>query len=147
MPGLGQNCPTSKSFADKPFRLIGQSWVGVSDPNEFVRHPGINVLTLGRLVANNCTDIHRQSMTELEEDIMNYLLDHPEAKDTLDGIQRWWVLEQRVKREMAQVEKAVTRLIQREWLLVRRGVDSQVHYRLNPAKTAEIAAELGRKAD
>jgi hypothetical protein len=86
-------------------------------------------------------------MTELEEDIMNYLLDHPEAKDTLDGIQRWWVLEQRVKREMAQVEKAVTRLIQREWLLVRRGVDSQVHYRLNPAKTAEIAAELGRKAD
>jgi hypothetical protein len=85
-------------------------------------------------------------MTEAEEDIMSYLLDHPDAKDTLEGILRWWVMEQRVKREMMQVEKAVVALTEREWLLKRTGADSQVHYRLNPTKTWEIAAELGRKS-
>lgn len=83
----------------------------------------------------------------MEEDIMSYLLDHPEAKDTLDGIVRWWVLDQRVKREMMQVEKALFSLTQREWLLERTGADSQVHYRLNPAKEPEIARELGRKSN
>jgi hypothetical protein len=86
-------------------------------------------------------------MTEMEEDIMHYLLDHPGAKDTLDGIARWWVLEQRVKREVMEVQRAVAGLVRRKWLLERRGADAQVHYRLNPAKTGQIAAELGRKAD
>jgi hypothetical protein len=88
-----------------------------------------------------------QSITQMEEDIVSYLLDHPEAQDTMDGIVHWWVLEQRAKREMMQIEKAVTELVHREWLLTRRGPDSQMHYSLNPTKTAEIAAELGRKAD
>jgi len=86
-------------------------------------------------------------VTEIEEDILSYLLEHPDAKDTLEGILRWWVLEQRFKREMRQVEKAVNLLVQREWLLQRTGADSQVHYRLNPGKATEIAAELGRKSD
>jgi len=86
-------------------------------------------------------------MTEMEEDILHYLLDHPKAKDTLDGIVRWWVLEQRAKREMKQVQKAVAGLVAREWLLERKGADSQVHYRLNQEKAAEIAAELGRATD
>lgn len=86
-------------------------------------------------------------MTEMEEDIVRYLVEHPDAKDTLDGILRWWVMEQRVKREMMQVEKAVVALTQRDWLLKRTGADSQVHYRLNPAKAGEITAELGRKSD
>jgi hypothetical protein len=91
--------------------------------------------------------IVRRSVTEIEEDILSYLLEHPDAKDTLEGILRWWVLEQRFKREMRQVEKAVDLLVQREWLLQRAGADSQVHYRLNAAKAEEIAAELGRKLD
>jgi hypothetical protein len=83
----------------------------------------------------------------MAEDILNYLLDHPEAKDTLDGIARWWILEQRVKREMEEVKAALADLTQKGWLLERRGADTLVHYRLNPARAREIAAELGRKVD
>jgi hypothetical protein len=86
-------------------------------------------------------------MTQVEEDIVGYLLDHPEAKDTLDGIVRWWVMEQRIRREMLQVEQAIGELVQRGWLLERESADAQVHYRLNPAKTEEIAAALGRGAE
>ncbi len=86
-------------------------------------------------------------MTQVEEDIVNYLLDHPEAKDTLEGIVRWWVMEQRMRREMLQVQQAIGELVQREWLLERQGADAQLHYRLNPAKTEEIAAALGKKAE
>jgi hypothetical protein len=88
-----------------------------------------------------------QSITEIEEDIMSYLLDHPGAKDTQEGIVRWWVLEQRIKLETLQVEKALAKLVQREWLQQRRGADSHVHYSLNATKTKEIAVELGRKTD
>ena len=86
-------------------------------------------------------------MTQVEEDIVSYLLDHPEAKDTMDGIVRWWMLELRIKREIMQVEQAVVQLVQREWLIGRRGADSQVHYSLNSTKAEEIAAALGRKAE
>lgn len=86
-------------------------------------------------------------MTQVEEDIVNYLLDHPEAKDTLEGIVRWWVMEQRIRREMLQVQQAIGELVQRGWLLERESADAKVHYRLNPAKTEEIATALGRRAE
>jgi hypothetical protein len=29
--------------------------------------------------------------TEIAREILAYLLDHPDAQDTLDGISQWWV--------------------------------------------------------
>ena len=86
-------------------------------------------------------------MTQVEEDIVSYLLDHPEAKDTMDGIVRWWMFELRIKREIMQVEHAIADLVQRDWVIARRGADAQVHYGLNSAKAEEIAVALGRKAE
>jgi len=86
-------------------------------------------------------------MTGMAEDILNYLMDHPEASDTVDGIARWWILEQRVKREMEEVKATLSDLARRGFVLERKSADTVAHYRLNPAKAVEIAAELGRKIE
>ncbi len=86
-------------------------------------------------------------MTGMEQDILNYLLEHPDANDTVDGIARWWILEQRIKREMAQVRSSLDGLEDKGWILARRGPDNVAHYRLNPERKSEIVDELARRSD
>lgn len=43
--------------------------------------------------------------------ILDYLRDHPEAEDTLDGIAEWWVLEGEIKRRRNIVAQAVKKLV------------------------------------
>jgi len=47
--------------------------------------------------------------------ILNYLRDHPQAKDTADGIARWWV------HEDAQVVKDALGLLQEEGVVEKNG--------------------------
>ena len=115
--------------------------IGHSGPDSPTRDRGINRF-------HSAIQLQSPSqMTQVEEDIVSYLLDHPEARDTLDGIVRWWVLELRIQREIRQVEQAVAELVQRGWLISRTGADAQVHYSLNSAKAEEIAVALGREVE
>ena len=70
--------------------------------------------------------------------ILAYLADHPDAQDTLAGIAKWWLLEQQIKTEIAAVREALDRLVWSGLVLQRTGQDSQIHYRVNNNKLAEI---------
>ncbi len=78
--------------------------------------------------------------------ILSYLVENPDARDTLEGIVQWWVLQQRIKEGMAEVRMALDKLVDKGWVLTAKGQDSQVHYRVNRQKLDEIALWL-KKGD
>ncbi len=70
--------------------------------------------------------------------ILAYLCEHRDAGDSIGGISEWWLMEQRIKSEIATVEKALE-ILEEKGLVIKcpTGV-----YRVNPAKIGEIQALL-----
>ena len=71
-------------------------------------------------------------------EILAYLVEHPEARDTLEGILEWWLLERKIKRQKDQVKEALTELVARGLVLEHKGGNSQTQYRINQSKYKEI---------
>ena len=74
----------------------------------------------------------------IAQDILAYLAEHPRAQDSLEGIMQWWLLEQEIKRQLAQVQTALAELVAQGLILERRGKDGRTLYRLNRRRAAEI---------
>ena len=58
--------------------------------------------------------------------IMEHLIENPEAKDTLDGIERWWFGSLSLAPSRRTVERAIDALVAAGWL--RTMVDTRVVY-------------------
>ncbi len=71
-------------------------------------------------------------------EILTYLLEHPEAQDTVEGIAEWWLLEQRATRVLAEVEGVVANLVARNLLVAHPCSGGRTYYRLNREKEREI---------
>jgi len=67
--------------------------------------------------------------------IVSYLLKNPDAKDTKDGVQRWW-LDERYSQEYAQ--EALDWLVQQKWVTVRETGALVPLYGLNKIKLHAI---------
>ena len=83
-------------------------------------------------------------MPRVAGEILAYLSKHPNAEDTLEGIVHWWLLEQRIKRVIADVKAALARLLAENLVLSRTGGDGETRYRLNRRKAVEIRARVGQ---
>ena len=70
--------------------------------------------------------------------ILAYMVDHPNARDTLEGIVEWWLLERQIKFQTARVKDALSDLVARGLILEKKGSNSQIHYRINHNKYEEI---------
>jgi hypothetical protein len=77
---------------------------------------------------------------------MCYLLDNTAAADTLEGIARWRLTQQRIDRTVDETTAALE-------LLVTRGFVEEVHtgvgpalFRLSAARRTEIESAVGRRA-
>ena len=75
---------------------------------------------------------------QIDSEILAYLVDHPNAQDTLEGIVEWWLLERAIKFQEAQVKKALAELVAKGLVIERKGRDSQTSYRINEQKYEEI---------
>jgi hypothetical protein len=93
-----------------------------------------------------CTKSDESSTGNLQiaYEILAYMIEHPEAQDTLEGIVEWWLLEQQVMRQTARVKQALSELVSKGLILERKGKDSRIHYRINQRKYKEIRALLNR---
>jgi len=80
-------------------------------------------------------------------DILAYFADHPEAKDTVEGIVTWWLLEQRIKQTKAQAKSALTQLVAAGLLIAREGTTGRVYYRVNRQKMRKVHKLLREKQD
>ena len=83
--------------------------------------------------------------SQIGSEILAYLVNHPEAQDTLEGIVEWWLLERAIKFQEAQVKKALSDLVAKGLILEKKGTDSQVYYRINQIKYREIQALFKQK--
>ena len=57
---------------------------------------------------------------EIEQTGLSYLQRHPQAADTLDGIVRWWLPQQRYSVAQARIEAALRRLVSQGLIRQRR---------------------------
>jgi len=81
---------------------------------------------------------------QIANDILGYLIAHPDAQDTLQGIAEWWLLEQRITEQTALVSEALAVLV-KEGLVIERRSEARSYYKLNKRKRKRILARLGRE--
>ena len=65
---------------------------------------------------------------------MSYLTEHPEARDTLDGIVQWWLLENRIIHQTAVVKEALADLISQGLIREYTIDESKTLYSLNQSE-------------
>jgi|RhiMetdeSRZDD1v2_1073273.scaffolds.fasta_scaffold388716_2 hypothetical protein len=71
--------------------------------------------------------------------ILRYLLEHPDAKDTVMGVLQWWVP---THPSETSVQEALEVLVAQGWVTQRQTITSQQLYGLNKEKLEEIKAYL-----
>ena len=67
----------------------------------------------------------------IENEILAYLAENPDAEDTVEGIAQWWLLEQRIQRTHAEVKATLDKLVARNLVVVHQGPDGRVYYSAN----------------
>ena len=81
----------------------------------------------------------------VRQQIAAYLLRHPGAEDTLEGIVEWWLLEQRIQTSIRDVQSALRELEDLGFLVSTRGPDGRTHYGLDTSKQDAVLAWLARR--
>lgn len=88
----------------------------------------------------------KEKKAEVAGEILAYLSDNPESQDTLEGIVEWWLLEQKIKNQTAEVKEALSELLNKGLIIEEKFSDSRPHYRVNREKINEVRAFLRRES-
>ena len=70
--------------------------------------------------------------------ILRYLLRHPNAQDTLEGIAEWWIMEEQIYQKYREVEEALKILVNQNLIVKTQYANSDILYSLNNDKKALI---------
>ena len=90
-------------------------------------------------------DLYQVEKSGLVYEILTYLAEHPDSRDTLEGIVQWWLLERRIEQQIAVVKEALAKLVAKGLVLENKGRDGRIHYRINGRKHGEIQALLKQR--
>lgn len=89
---------------------------------------------------DRATDLRNRR--EIACEILQYLSNHPTAKDTIEGIAGWWLERQRIECTVDEVAESLRLLVNSGLILERQGGAARHYYQVNLAKRAEIARFL-----
>jgi hypothetical protein len=79
-----------------------------------------------------------EDLSEFVAEILRYVVAHPGAKDTVSGIQKWW-LPRRISEEgKRKIEESLKLLVSKGWLIQRCPPQSETIYSLNENSLEEI---------
>jgi len=78
----------------------------------------------------------------LSREVLSYLVRHPEAQDTVEGIAEWWLLDQRIAEVVGDLESVLRDLVRQEFLLASKCKEGRLYYRLNRKKEREARSHL-----
>lgn len=95
---------------------------------------------------NPLNQMNEKKKEQLANEILQYLIDHPKAQDTLKGIANWWLLGRTTKHPTALVREVLDQLVDKRYVIAYQGSDSQTHYKINPRKRKEIISNLQSKS-
>jgi hypothetical protein len=79
---------------------------------------------------------------ELIVKVLRYLVTHPMAKDTINGIQKCWLSKSTSGEGKRKLEETCDLLVTKGWLIARRSPQSETIYSLNENGLSEINAFL-----
>ena len=79
--------------------------------------------------------------------ILSYLVKHPDAKDTLEGIARWWILREQIEQSMEKVSQTLADLVAQEFIVIKKYYNQEKMYQLNLEKIPDIKAILAQVSD
>lgn len=88
----------------------------------------------------------RKDVTGLANEVLSYFLRNPRAVDTLEGVTRWRLLEQRIHIHLQETSEALNWLIERGFLLKIDSPIAESCYGLNPANRSK-AEDFIRKIE
>lgn len=74
--------------------------------------------------------------------ILRYMEEHPQAKDTIEGISQWWLAREGGRYRLSEVERAVSRLVDEDLVVANNRKGSARCYGANPRKLEAIAKIL-----
>jgi hypothetical protein len=74
--------------------------------------------------------------------ILHHWVKHPDAKDTIQGILRWWLPRTPAEWQEEEVQEALDVLVARGWVTQRQTASSHQIYGVNKDKLEEIQAYL-----
>jgi hypothetical protein len=74
---------------------------------------------------------------ELAQQILSYFLHHPKSADSLEGIARWRLLEEKIHHTLIETRTALDRLVADGYLSVVSVPGSDQIYALNPTRREE----------
>jgi hypothetical protein len=85
--------------------------------------------------------VARQLLTnksQLGYQILAYLVEHPDAQDTVEGIVEWWLLERQIKFQTARVKEVLCELVAKGLIIEQKGYGPKVRYIVNQSRFEEI---------
>lgn len=74
--------------------------------------------------------------------VLRYLISSPDAKDTTEGIRRWWLPEAYQEQRRGELSETLHFLVSKNWLTVRMTPQEEKLYGLNKSHLQEIIAFL-----
>jgi hypothetical protein len=75
---------------------------------------------------------------EVVVEILRYLVAHPKAKDTISGIEKWWLSKNVSLEGRSKLHESLELLVLKGWLVSRGSPQSETIYSLNEKKVREI---------
>lgn len=80
------------------------------------------------------------------QEILQYLIEHPNGKDTTEGILKYWLPKARVGREEVEIKEALNFLVSKGWMTEKRITSFEKIYGLNKEQLKDMEAFLGRES-
>ena len=79
------------------------------------------------------------------QEVLHYLIEHPDAKDTIKGILKWWIPREYLEQGEREVQEALDYLVMHGWLTTwpEHFQKDRKIYRVNKSRMDEIKELLG----
>jgi hypothetical protein len=105
------------------------------------------LLGMGALNHDNKRHAALDDQQELAGEILGYLEKHPEAKDTAEGIARWWLQRREGFPPVDAVERAITSLLSRGLIVETRRAGVPPYYRVNDRRRGRPPSAQGGRTE
>jgi hypothetical protein len=79
---------------------------------------------------------------EIARALLSYLFENTAARDSLEGIVEWWLLDRKIRQTTSAVKDVLDELVAKKLILEYEKGDGRVHYCVNRRKEEEIRVLL-----
>lgn len=79
-----------------------------------------------------------QHARSIEHAVLKYLINHREAKDTVQAVQQWWLGDTHIRVQPSKLKSALEKLVRRGWITATQRKGTVTLYALNKDYVQQI---------